>query len=201
MDSLYPISSNPIPIPPTALTPSQPPTMVLRRAKEKDLKGLAHLLTESFHPPKGWLKWLFPLLRLSIYEDLRHRHRQLQDYYSCFLLATGDQLMGTVELSVRAVFPWLQIEKPTPYIANLAVKPYYRRQGVARQLLEQCEKTAKKWGFNHITLHVLENNFSARQLYFSSGYRLHSVESGLGSWIFNQPKRWLLEKDLTQIQE
>lgn len=169
---------------------------------------------ESFHPSQSWMCWTYPLLKLGIYEDIRSRLNRGSPHYLCLgaialseSLANGsktprafplappqEKLVGTIEMTLRPL--GIARERQFPYISNLAVCTSYRRQGIARQLLLGCEPTARQWGCSDIYLHVLENNERAKHLYRSSGYRLHKVESSLGVWVFNRPRRLLLHKSL-----
>ncbi|NES81615.1 MAG: GNAT family N-acetyltransferase [Moorea sp. SIO2B7] len=185
----------------TELNSSASP-LVIRNAHPKDINSLAEVLIDSFHPPQGLIMSLaYPLLKLGIYEDLRNRLQSCSPNCICLVASTpssvadSDELIvGTAEISIRSTFSWPTIWVQYPYIANLAIRPSYRRQGIARKLLISCEQTALQWGFNHISLHVLEDNLQARELYFSSGYRLARIESDLSSWVFKRPRRLLLHK-------
>lgn len=176
----------------------------IRTAQVRDLNTLAEILTDSFHPPTGLMRWAAPMLRLGIYEDLRNRLRSHMPHFACFVAvasvptATGyrEELVGTVELALRAS-SWQPGASQYPYISNLAVSKSCRRQGVARQLLIACERTSLEWGYSDLYLHVLENNHQARQLYLKAGYQLRQAESDLITWLLGRPKRLFLYKYLS----
>ena len=144
-------------------------SIVIRRAKPKDLHSLADVLTTSFHPPEGLLWWMFPLLKLGVYEDLRSRLQSNSPHYTCLVasqtrmagIGGDEEVIGTVEITVRSQSSWIPTEPPAPYISNLAVSHAHRRQGIARKLLLKCEQIALEWGFKELSLHVLENNYQA----------------------------------------
>ncbi|MCL1471738.1 GNAT family N-acetyltransferase [Argonema antarcticum] len=178
----------------------------IRAAKVRDLTSLAEILADSFHSRTGTNGWIYPLLRLGIYEDLRNRLESSSPRYLCFVAVEPitirptdcDYLAGTVEMALRSAHPWPLMNLPQyPYISNLAVRTECRRRGVAKQLLLSCERIALGWGFHYIYLHVLENNHQARRLYFKLGYRLHQVDSSWTSLLLGQPRRLLLRKHLT----
>lgn len=176
------------------------PRFTIRAAQVRDLTALAEILTDSFHPQTGIVRWAYPILRLGIYEDLRNRLRSASPHYLCLVAAVADsheQLAGTVELALRSPPSWQPQNSQHPYISNLAVTTSYRRQGVARQLLLACERTVIEWGFSDAYLHVLENNHQARQLYLKTGYQLAQVESSCSAWLLGRPKRLLLHKTVT----
>ncbi len=183
----------------------------MRRAGSEDLRVLAEILAASFHETQGWRTWFLPLIRLGIYEDLRHRLRASHHPHTCFVatlgdrpgpdgsrIASGDHLLGTVELSLKSSPPtaWRISGLSYPYISNLAVRPQARRCGVARQLLMACEQTALEWGFREVYLHVLDNNLPARALYTQLGYRLRRVELTWGTTWFGKPRQLFLYKSL-----
>lgn len=174
----------------------------IRAALPADLTGVSQIIAESFYSPHGMWGWAFPLLRLGIYEDLRHRLTSSSPHHICLVAVentTGvtDNLMGTVELTVRFSDSWTQVGRTFPYLSNLAIAPKYRRQGVASGLLQACEKVAQSWGFQHLYLHVLENNHQARQLYFKLGYRVHKVESHWNTFLLRHSSQIFLHKHLS----
>lgn len=169
--------------------------------------ALTDVLTLSFHPCQGLLAWVYPILRLGIYEDLRQRLTVPSNHYICLAavvsqantsLETSDRLIGTVELGVRSLSPWpMSGQTQFVYISNLAVHPHYRRLGVGQQLLLSCEFIAQKWGFSDLYLHVLEDNHQAMQLYTRMGYQLKETQWSLNTLFFQQPRRCFLRKPLS----
>jgi ribosomal protein S18 acetylase RimI-like enzyme len=188
---------------PVSKTTTTTSTLIIRHANLKDIQQMSDILTRSFHPPIGLMYWFYPLLKLGVCEDIRTRLRSSSPHYNC-LVATksGNQLstakqeiVGTVEISLRKAYHWYHC-KQYIYIANLAVNPNYRRQGIATKLLRKCEQIAYSWGFESIYLHVLDNNNQARKLYFNNHYKIKQIESNLLNWFGNKPQRLLLEKKL-----
>lgn len=174
----------------------------IRAATPADLIDVAQIITESFHSHRGIWGWAFPLLRLGIYEDLRHRMASPAPRHVCLVAletTTGEanNLVGSVELGVRYSDSWSQVGVGFPYLSNLAVHPKYRRHGVASGLLTSCEKVSREWGFQDLYLHVLENNHQARQLYFKLGYRVHKVESNWNTFFLRRSSQMLLHKHLS----
>ncbi|MFM9266144.1 GNAT family N-acetyltransferase [Tychonema sp. BBK16] len=180
---------------------------LVRIADANDLTQLADILASSFHSRDGFIDWIYPVLRLGIYEDLKNRLRSKTKHYICLvselvsreensLAKQPESIAGTVEVALRSRLAWQLPSSDYPYLSNLAVHPEYRRQGVAQQLLSSCEQSAREWGFSEIYLHVLENNHAARQLYYQAGYRLEQVEWDWSCWLLGQPRRLFLRKKL-----
>lgn len=187
------------------------PFLQVRPARQPDIGALADVLASSFHQQSGWMAWLYPVLRLGIYEDLRSRLRSPNQPYVCLVAvdrrpanpASGsperDRIVGTVEMSLRNNYLWRSRSSQELYISNLAVQTPYRRQGVGQKLLQVCEQVAQDWEFQTLSLHVLETNQQARGLYHKLGYQCCSVETGLKTWILAQPRRFLMKKSLLAL--
>ncbi|MGB2925714.1 MAG: GNAT family N-acetyltransferase [Limnothrix sp.] len=175
--------------------------LAIRAAVEQDAQPLADILTCSFHQYSGVRGWFVPVLRLGVYEDLRHRLRQSKPHHVCFVACLRENHcampVGTVEVSVRYVRTRAIAPVKAPYISNLAVNPDYRRSGVARRLLQRCEAQVRHWHYDNIALHVLENNEAGKQLYLNNGYHVQEAEQSLGTWLMKRPRRLFLQKNLS----
>jgi len=175
--------------------PSTNSCITIRPALIKDLNGIVEVLITSFYPTKGLFFWLYPLYRLGIYEDLRNRIQGNRPYYLCLVATLSDDtVVATVEIALRPAHAFDIIGAKYPYISNLAVKQAYRRRGIAGKLLTRCEHIAWEWGYRKLGLHVLADNYQARQLYLSRGYQVDKVDLNIEDWLFNRPKRLLMVK-------
>lgn len=177
----------------------------IRAAQTDDVAGLTEILADSFHAQDGILGWAYPFLKLGIYEDLRNRLRSTVPNHICLVAvkynnqtvahAKNSELMAIVELSPR--YTLLNRDRARYlYISNLAVRGTYRRRGIAYQLLLKCEHIASNWGFQDLYLHVLENNYQARQLYHKLGYQLEQVDFSWSALFLRRPRQILLHKRL-----
>ncbi|VXD22393.1 GNAT family N-acetyltransferase [Planktothrix paucivesiculata] len=178
-------------------------SLQVRPATSADLTGLTDVLAESFHSREGLFGWIYPILRLGIYEDSRYRLLANPDQYLCLVAVISGvrsakpSILGTIEIGLRSRYPWqLSLTSRYLYISNLAVHPQYRQMGIAQKLLASCEQTAHCWGFSNLYLHVLENNHQARGLYYKMGYRLIEIDSGWDSALLGQPRRLFLQKKI-----
>ncbi|MGV0023848.1 GNAT family N-acetyltransferase [Phormidesmis priestleyi] len=175
---------------------------MVRAVQQQDLPEISEILAESFHLQPDFMRWLIPVMRMGIYEDLRNRLKSAPPHYLCLVaLDTAREgqegyHVGTVEIGLRSANPWQPRTSQYAYLSNLAVHPASRRRGVARQLLAACDRAVLAWGFQDIYLHVLENNHQARQLYSRSDYRVEDTDPNWGFWWFVQPRRLFLHKNL-----
>lgn len=174
--------------------------VVIRTVQSQDLQGLAEVLAYSFHSFKGVSSWLYPLVQLGIYEDLKRRLRSKSNDQVCLVALKlvpnhTPIVVGTVEIALKTA-SWTLQRSYYPYISNLAVVSSFRRQGIASQLLVKCEQVAQQWGHRQVYLHVLENNYGARELYSTLGYGLIHTEWSFNSWLWSTPQRLLLSKKL-----
>lgn len=174
----------------------------VRRAQMADLPALSEVLASGFHSRQGLQALVYPFLRLGIYEDVRGRLQGRAPHYACLVAiapAIGrfcDLLLGTVELSLSTSDRALSGDCCSTYISNLAVSPLYRRRGVARRLLGECDRVTREWELPEIYLHVLDTNERARQLYTGCGYRLCRREPDYAGGLFGRPQRLLMGKTL-----
>jgi ribosomal protein S18 acetylase RimI-like enzyme len=181
----------------------KPVSYHVRPAGFLDLPQVTDVLASSFYSALGWRRWFYPVLRFSIYEDLKTRLQSTQRHYRCLAAIaphqppTVDWVIGTVEISYRQSQFWTWNRPAQVYLSNLAVREGFRRRGVARLLLEASEQQAREWGFREMYLHVMADNMRARQLYQTMGYQLHQVETTLLSLFNVQPARLLLKKELS----
>lgn len=178
---------------------------VVRPVQQQDLSEVAKILAESFHLQPDFMRWLIPIMRMGIYEDLRNRWRSASPDYACLVAldttyreGQAGYLVGTVEIGLRSANPWQPRTSQYAYLSNLAVHPASRRRGVAYQLLVACDRAVLAWGFQDIYLHVLENNHQARKLYLKGNYRVAAADPNWGFWFFGQPRRLFLHKNLRE---
>lgn len=190
----------------TSFSSFTPLTVIVRVAQPSDLGDLVEVLFTSFYPQTDWMQWCAPLLRLGLQEDLRQRLRSMspQSVLLVALLAepprAAEKVVGTIEITLQATGPFQPRDRTVPYLSNLAVHPLYRRRGVAHQLLRASEETVRDRGFRAIHLHVMEDNHSARQLYSAAGYRLQQAEMPWYCWLFRNPQKLLLSKQIDRTE-
>lgn len=178
--------------------------ITIRPATIKDTKEISEVLAKSFYKFQGLTNLVYPLLQFTIREDLRYRLRSHSPHYCClvaklrpqpnFELDSEGKIVATAEIALRSNSFWLS-DRAFPYISNLAVHCDYRRLGIGSQLLSKCEQIALDWGYCESRLHVLDNNYSAKQLYYNCGYQLSGVEANWGIWFDSSP-RLLLKKSI-----
>ncbi|HHP7232558.1 MAG TPA: GNAT family N-acetyltransferase [Xenococcaceae cyanobacterium] len=171
--------------------------LIIDSASTQHIKGITDVLVGSFYNFPEIFNWMYPLIKLTITEDLRYRLRYHSPLYCCLIAlakeAPEPEIIGTVEIALNSAF-W-SAKPQYPYISNLAVKDSYRRRGVGSKLLEKCEQIALNWGYRETRLHVLPQNSSARQLYLTSGYQVLTVEtSWSGLWIQDSRRLFLGKK-------
>ena len=58
------------------------------------------------------------------------------------------------------------------HILNLAVHPYFRRQGIAKTLVKEVQNELKENSCRYIYLEVRTSNFGARKFYEHLGFRV-----------------------------
>lgn len=180
------------------------PSACIRSACLADVPQLTHLLTSSFYSSSGWGRWVYPLVKLGIQEDLKQRLNSTRSHYACLTAlqpapaGTGERIAGTIEVSKRQSWPWQGLNPQYAYLSNLAVGHNFRRRGVAVALIKSCEHLVRRWQIDTIYLHVMEDNVEARKLYHKAGFHLFQAEETPTTWLGLQPRRLLMHKPLIQ---
>ncbi len=174
--------------------------LTIRPARYEDLRELTEVLVYGFYQFPQPLSWIYSLIKLGIYEDLKSRLLSPSPFYCCLIAVSTDSqgkktIVGTVEIAVRYPSVW-SLDSQYTYISNLVVKPNYRRQGVGKKLLAECEQIASSWGYYTIFLHVLKSNEGAKRLYIEKGYRLDRSESSWSDLFLFPSQRLLLSKQI-----
>ena len=100
----------------------------------------------------------------------------LTDGRTVFLAAReGERLTGSV---------WVQTVLDEGYIGNVAVRPAFRRRGIADALLHALERIGRERGLSFLTLEVRAGNAPAIALYEKNGY----VPAGRRPGYYDHPK-------------
>ena len=101
----------------------------------------------------------------------------LENECAATLVALGDD--GTI-----LGYAGLLVVLDEGYITNVAVRPEYRRQGIAGELLSVFRRFAEGNRMAFLTLEVRDSNASARALYAKYGFR----EVGVRKNYYDHPK-------------
>jgi ribosomal-protein-alanine N-acetyltransferase len=93
------------------------------------------------------------------------------------LAESGWQLCGFAIVSI-----WRKRREPARgYVTTLDVDPAHRRQGLARLIMQECERRAAAAGAASMLLHVFAGNEAAIRFYQSQGYvRLSEAKAFYG---------------------
>lgn len=78
---------------------------------------------------------------------------------------------GAILTGGTSCFALLCVTLDEAEILTIATDPAYRRQGLARGVLQQAEDAARASGAAQVFLEVAEDNTAARALYAGAGYR------------------------------
>jgi ribosomal protein S18 acetylase RimI-like enzyme len=95
--------------------------------------------------------------------DLPHE----QEIFALFF--SIDEELGVV--AVAKGTPWGTGPDVRPLISGVHVHEDLRRRGIARQLIRYIERGARLDGIGSLALFVHRDNFAAKKMYESAGYR------------------------------
>lgn len=93
-------------------------------------------------------------VRMCTFEDIELAHS--------VVAVMGEEPVGTALLSLRGERGW---------ISGVGVLPRFRRQGIARCMIEYLKERAGSLGLRVVTLEVLVQNRAGRLLYTQAGFR------------------------------
>jgi ribosomal protein S18 acetylase RimI-like enzyme len=175
-------------------------TLKVRPLQSADVAKAAEVISNSFKIGAAFGGWFRPLFKIGIHEDLRNRlDVQAPDQAVCLVATVGAQkteVVGTIEISARSPLYNPSLIKRYVYISNLAVDNDYRRLGIGRELVEQCESIARDWGFTDIYLHVMANNLPGQHLYLRLGFEVLSSDQTWHLLPWQRAQRLFLRKRL-----
>ena len=125
--------------------------MIVRAWEEKDIAAIADIENKSFADP--WTEgMLLDTLRFPVYHT--------------FLAEDGGQVCG---------YGCLILLFEDAELANIAVAPTHRGQGVGKLLMEKMHDYAKTFGAERMLLEVRVSNASAIGLYEKYGYERYGL--------------------------
>eukprot|EP00877_Chromochloris_zofingiensis_P010281 jgi/Chrzof1/5506/Cz16g05230.t1 len=153
--------------------------MLCRPVQETELRGAALLLTRAFAGTPEQVKLDEAIYYITeLFSNLKHGvtlvARLVPTDASLLPKGQSSRLVGTVALSFHAEsrddFPTLRPPEDEPYLSNMAVDAKFRRQGMARAMLDACHKLLCSKGSPAVWLHVRVADKVAYQLYQSAMY-------------------------------
>ena len=140
----------------------------------QDMYGVAHLLEEAFRPDHNFPFANVPFLRqVGITLWTLSYAPGFPDTPDGFVWIEEGKIVGNVTLTRD------QKEATRYYVSNVAVKHQYRRQGIARAMMQATIEHVRQLGGHKILLNVRPNNPGAIQLYRDLGF--HALETR-GEW-------------------
>ena len=120
---------------------------VMRPAERQDAVALAELCAACLHQPWSELSFLSEMdkgsLVLTVWED--------------------ERLVG---------FAVVEMLDEVAYLHLIGVDTDYRRKGLGKQMLTECEAQSASRGAERMMLEVRESNQKAREFYLSLGYEI-----------------------------
>jgi len=140
---------------------SQPEgNVVLRAMTIADLDQVVAIDRISF--PTPWPKDAYRF-------ELERRRRSVCWIAEWWTVEEGSEVVASIVI-------WLVLDKA--HIATLAVKPGFRRQGIAQRLLARTLIECKQKGASQVLLEVRESNQAARELYRKFGFEVVGLWRG-----------------------
>jgi ribosomal protein S18 acetylase RimI-like enzyme len=129
---------------------------------------------ESFYEESGMWKRLYRLAELNrlqqnfAYADQSKVHQMLVAEVNDN--NNSPNIAGFVDIDTRPLPPEFSFPQPRPYLSDLCTLKAYRRQGLAKALVEQCEAFCMNHNKRELFIRVQEHNVAALTMYQRLGY-------------------------------
>eukprot|EP00557_Chaetoceros_sp_GSL56_P000669 CAMPEP_0176493968 /NCGR_PEP_ID=MMETSP0200_2-20121128/9833_1 /TAXON_ID=947934 /ORGANISM="Chaetoceros sp., Strain GSL56" /LENGTH=319 /DNA_ID=CAMNT_0017891669 /DNA_START=105 /DNA_END=1061 /DNA_ORIENTATION=+ len=165
-------------------TENEKDAFYIRKAKYMELGQVVEILIDSFYKPSDLVRPYLYLHELSrLQKNFPHDNNVVQSTNSnvqpyhvfyvacstCTVVGRQEKIVGFVEVDSR---PGTKPnDPPRPYLSDLAVHRHYRRNGIAKALIETCEQQVLEgWEQRYLYLRVDRENYAARNMYMKLGY-------------------------------
>jgi ribosomal protein S18 acetylase RimI-like enzyme len=147
-----------------------------------DLYAVAHLLEEAFRPEHHFLFSGTPLLReLGVFLWTLNYAPMLPETISGFVWVEEGQVVGNITLNFD------KGREDHYHISNVAVKPAYWRQGIARALMQATLDHLRTLHVKSVLLNVRPSNPGAIKLYEDLGFKTLEMRGEWTSPLAPQP--------------
>ncbi|KAL3845625.1 hypothetical protein ACJIZ3_003028 [Penstemon smallii] len=178
---------------------------------EDEMRKVAQVQAEAFHEPVLLFNDIFfEFFKAEVLSGLSYRLRNSPpDRYACLVAEpkTDSQesqkeiVVGVVDVTVYredSVLGHLPGAKEYLYISGIAVLNKFRRQKVATTLLRACDVLSAIWDFEYLVLRAYEDDYGARKLYSSAGYRVVSRDPPWTTTWIGRRRRVLMVKNVKE---
>ena len=117
-------------------------------------------------------------LSLQLFPE--HNRDEMADYYSKiltsekeigFLYQKDDKFVGYMNLSIRSDYVNGTDFSPVAFVEAIFVLPKYRKQNIARKLIEYAEDFAKQKGLKQLASDCLLENEASAKFHISCGFK------------------------------
>lgn len=158
----------------------------------RDSYGVAHLLEEAFRPDHNFPFVNVPFLReVGITLWTLSYAPGFPDSTDGFVWVEDGKIVGNVTLNLD------RHHGGRYYVSNVAVKQEYRRQGIARAMMQATIEYVRAHHGQEVFLNVRPTNYGAVKLYQDLGF--HALETR-GEWVIDFIPPRLMPADRTGLR-
>jgi ribosomal protein S18 acetylase RimI-like enzyme len=117
-----------------------PRDFTIRACKYEELAAVADIIMDAFYTEKSTWRRLYQLAELNrLQQNFPYTNTDLHQMLVAVVVGDSDErIAGFVDIDARPC--QTKIKLPRPYLSDLAVNSEFRRRGIARALVEECER-------------------------------------------------------------
>ncbi len=146
-----------------------PPKYYVRKARYMELGHVVDILIDAFYNPSALVRPYLYLSELSRLQGNFPYDEKVHTFYvACCMEDKEEKVIGFVDVDKREGKKLS--DAPRPYLSDLAVHSKYRRMGVAKALIHNCEEESIRWGEDCLYLRVDKKNDGGLKMYEGLNY-------------------------------
>lgn len=150
--------------------------MIIRSAQSPDVANLLPMVAKICALHENWdaAKYGFVPHPEQRYESWLNRLIQNRRDL-CLVAEINDQLIGFLIATIEQEIPIYRL-KQYAFIHDLWIEAEYRRDGIAKQMVQQTIAYFQQLGITQIRLDTAHPNETARRLFAACGFRVSTIE-------------------------
>lgn len=149
--------------------------MLIRKARSKDVKGIAKLYLQFWKAHPGVDPLITPRKKPTMKGETKAAAKDIRkrnEYY--FVADDNGNIAGYIELCIKKNHKIFKVRK-YGYINSIVVDRKYRGKGIARMLVNHSARFFRQKKLKYLRLNVYFSNKAAQKVWSKIGFRNESM--------------------------